>query len=141
MCGVGSRAAAIIEGFRLDSDGLEAAWEGEGEGRSVLRIEEGARSPGVGASGKAAGGRLSRSGDDGSRILVSFFRPPQMRSSRLRRWRREGCRKGRIGEGGCNGLRRPGYHSADHAYLVIKLHLPEEARRLVGVDRLMLNIN
>ena len=95
----------MVAGLRIGSDGVEVA--GEGEGRSVLRIEEGAKSPGAGASGRAAGGRLSRSGDDGSRNLVSFFRPPQMRSSRFRRWTREGCKNGRIGEGGCSELRKP----------------------------------
>ena len=101
----------MVAGLRMGSDGVEVAWEGEG--RSMLRIEEGAKSPAVGASGRAAGGRLSRSGDDGSRNLVSFFRPPQMRSSRLRRWTREGCKNGRIGEGGCSELRRPGHTSED----------------------------
>lgn len=91
----------------MGSDGLEVVWEGGG--RLRLRIEEEANSPGIGASGRGAGGRLSNSGDEGSRIRFSFFRPPQRRSSRLRRWTREGCRKGKIGEGGCKELRRPGY--------------------------------
>lgn len=74
----------MVAGLRTRPEEVESL--GGAEGRSEPRMDEGAKSPGVGgALGEVvAGARRRKSGDRGSRIFVSFFRP-QMRSSKVRR--------------------------------------------------------